>query len=104
MNVKLQAEQYSLLLRNRELRSHTMVLNIENQQLKKQLVMQSLRNLHPAATSSTPSSSSSLTFEEGRNGSSENEEVCKFYFIVTRIFAFMSSDNEPVYSICFQKC
>ena len=80
-----------------------MVLNIENQQLKKQLVMQSLRR-HPAATSSTQSSLSSLRNEEGRNGSSQNEEVCEILFYFYKKFAFMSSDNEPVYSICLQKC
>ena len=61
-----------------------MVLNIENQQLKKQLVMRSLI-IHPAATSSTPSSLS-LTIAEAQNGSSENEEVCEILFYLYKNF------------------
>lgn len=77
--MELNIEHSSLLLRNSELLSQTLLLKLENQRLKEQLEWQ-LRKMHITASSSVCSSgSSSLSEEDSSDSDNEEVDVCEYF-------------------------
>lgn len=70
-NAELKAEHQSLLLRNSQLRNQTLLLNLENQRLKRQLELQ-LQLSHSG--SSSMSTSASVDPEESTDSSGSDDE------------------------------
>ncbi|KAI5068014.1 hypothetical protein GOP47_0016359 [Adiantum capillus-veneris] len=81
-NAELMAEQSSLLLKNSELLSQTLLLKLENQRLKQQLEMQQKKHLGASSLSSSSLEESSIDSdndEEVRLASTSDEDVYTTY-------------------------
>ncbi|KAH7442398.1 hypothetical protein KP509_03G086800 [Ceratopteris richardii] len=74
-NAELKAEQSSLLLKNSELLSQTLLLKLENQQLKQQLELKLQKEKKDEEHSAASSSVSSLSLDESLSFSDNDEEV-----------------------------